>query len=320
MYKRFLHLILTVFILFSATNVSAQITNVEEEKDLQFQTYFFEALKQKAIKNYVKAIENLELCEDIIPHNKAVAFEFSKNYFQLKKYFEAEIFINKALEKELDNAHLLKHKVRLLKAQRKFNEAIEIQAEIVKLKPRMAVDLVLLYIQNKQYNKAEKLIAELEKNALSSSKIKAFKRYLNSIKTKEQSIEVKEEKEISTEVSLQQLKKQYNNNKAYKNLIQLLKKALEVKDYTAILEASNEGMELYPAQPSVYIYNAKALNKLTKYNQAITVLSIGIDFVIDEPTVLLQFYNEYIEAYKGLNNAKEVEKYKLEIKRLKQKN
>ena len=59
--------------------------NMEEEQDLKFQTYFFEALKQKAINNYGKAIENLEHCNAIKVNNKAVEFELSKNYLLLKK-------------------------------------------------------------------------------------------------------------------------------------------------------------------------------------------------------------------------------------------
>ena len=65
-----------------------------EEKNLEFQTHFFEALKQKAISNYSKAIESLEQCYLIDSTSLAVEFELSKNYLALKNYFEAEIFIN----------------------------------------------------------------------------------------------------------------------------------------------------------------------------------------------------------------------------------
>ena len=81
----------------------------KEEKNLEFQTHFFEALKQKAINNYSKAIESLEQCYQIDDNSTAVEFEFSKNYLALKNYFEAEIFIDKALEKEPKNVYLLKH-------------------------------------------------------------------------------------------------------------------------------------------------------------------------------------------------------------------
>jgi tetratricopeptide (TPR) repeat protein len=53
----------------------------EEQKQLNFQKFFFEALSQKAIENYDKAIIALEKCQNIDPNNAAVYFELSKNYF-----------------------------------------------------------------------------------------------------------------------------------------------------------------------------------------------------------------------------------------------
>ncbi len=105
----------------------AQKINIEEENKLKFQTYFFEALKQKAIKNYSKAIESLEKSYEIDSLSLAVAFEFSKNYLLLNKYFEAGIFINKALEIDPENMYLLRHKVVIFKSQQNFHDAIEIQ-------------------------------------------------------------------------------------------------------------------------------------------------------------------------------------------------
>ena len=89
----------------------AQNNNVAEENALKFQTYFFEALKQKAIKNYNKAIENLEKCYELDSTNMAVQFELSKNNLLLSNYYEAEIFIDQALNKHVDNIYLLKHKI-----------------------------------------------------------------------------------------------------------------------------------------------------------------------------------------------------------------
>ena len=57
-----------------------------------------------------KAIGSLEKCNQLDSENVAVDFELSKNYLLLKKYFEAEIFIDKALEKEPNNKYLILHK------------------------------------------------------------------------------------------------------------------------------------------------------------------------------------------------------------------
>ena len=57
----------------------------EEQKELDFQKFFFDALQQKAIGNYDKAIEALENCQNIRKDDVAVIFEFSKNYFEQEK-------------------------------------------------------------------------------------------------------------------------------------------------------------------------------------------------------------------------------------------
>ena len=51
-----------------------------------FQEHFFEALKQKAIENYEKAIIELKACEKLQPNNAVVFFELGKNYKLLKNY------------------------------------------------------------------------------------------------------------------------------------------------------------------------------------------------------------------------------------------
>ena len=117
-----LHTYLLVGIILISTFSYAQKINSVEENNLKFQTHFFEALKQKAIKNYSKAIESLEKCYEIDSLNLAVEFELSKNKLLLKNYFEAELFINKALIKEPNNSYLLRHKVAIFSAQRNFKK------------------------------------------------------------------------------------------------------------------------------------------------------------------------------------------------------
>ncbi len=50
-----------------------------EQQQINFQTFFFEALQQKAIENYDKAVYALEACNNIEKNNVAVLFELSKN-------------------------------------------------------------------------------------------------------------------------------------------------------------------------------------------------------------------------------------------------
>ena len=62
--------------------------NIDDLGDVsdEFQEYFFEALKQKAITNYDKAIEALEKCIEIDSDSDFLYLELGKNYLELKQY------------------------------------------------------------------------------------------------------------------------------------------------------------------------------------------------------------------------------------------
>ena len=55
--------------------------------------------------------------------------------------------------------------------------------------------------------------------------------------------------------------------------------------------------------------NGKALNTLNKYQEALETLQNGIDFVIDDKKLSAKFYIELGNAYQGLGNKKEADKY-----------
>ena len=281
----------------------------KEDNGLKFQTFFFEALKQKAINNYGKAIENLEQCYQIDSTSLAVEFEFSKNYLSLKNYFEAEIFINKALEKEPENVYLLKHKVLVFKSQRNFSEAIKIQKQLIEINPKYTEYLVLLYIQNKEYENAKNTIVEVEENGLSSTKIIGYKRYLKNKESIRKSIITSKKVGIES-TNLEVLKKQFEKTKSYKVLQNILINEAENALFELLYTDSKNGLDLFPSQPFLYQMNGLALNKLGKYNDAISVLTIGIDFVIDNNELEANFYEQLSICYEGLNNKNEALKYK----------
>jgi tetratricopeptide (TPR) repeat protein len=297
----------------------AQTLDITEENKLKFQTYFFEALKQKAIKNYSKAIVSLEKCYEIDSLNTAVHFELSKNKLLLNYYFEAELFIDKALVKEPNNIYLLQHKIAIFRAKGNFDDAIEIQKKLVQIQPTHMDKLVFLYIQNSDFEKAEKLITEIEKNALSTLRIKGFKKYLEQRKIVSNNaisnvIRPNENTDIET------LKRRYNQKREYKVLLEILNKELENNHVQALFADSKKGMELFPAQPYLYKMNGFALNKLGKYNEAISVLTIGIDFVIDNTSMEADFYDQLSISYEGLKQLNKALKYKQKAEKLRKGN
>lgn len=314
-----LHILFIVGIVLISNFLYAQTINIAEENNLKFQTHFFEALKQKAINNYSKAIENLEKCYEIDSLNMAVDFELSKNKLELNNYFEAELFINKALLIEPNNRYLLQHKVAIFQKQQNYKAAIETQKQLVKLEPKFTDKLILLYLQNKDFEIAKKLIVETEKNALSTSRIQGFKKYL---KRREALIIIKNYNEnlAVSMMDIEGLKEQYIKKREYKTLLKILNKEGKNELFNELYTDSKSALELFPAQPYLYKMNGLALNKLGKYNEAKEVLTLGIDFVIDNPIMEADFYEQISISYKGLNNNNEALKYKQKAKEIRSKN
>lgn len=301
------------FSLFSNTLLSQDsipvAKDLTEEKDLQFQNYFFKALTQKSIGNHQKSIENLEECNQILTNNTTVFFEFSKNYLSLNQTFLAKEYIKKALQNDAENIWMLNHHIAILKKERNFSKAISIQKKIVTINPKQRENLVRLYIQNKNYKAALSLLNDLEYEQLLNNKLRYLKKNLENRKSN-----TIKNTSIKSTASKDDLFDQFEKDKKYETLEKIFKK--NKNNPTILLDYSKKGMTLFPAQPFVYLINATTLNSQKKHKEAILVLENGIDFVIDD-IIQTKFYKAFIEAYQGLGNANKEEEYKKKLKKLK---
>lgn len=316
MNKRIIHIILVSFMGISLTGfaqndslaqVYAAQKNLkelqEEQKQLNFQKFFFEALSQKAIENYDKAIIALENCKNIDPNNTAVYFELSKNYLAQEKYIEAIAYAQKAIEKKPEEIFLLQHLKEIYVKDKNFKKALEIQQKIAMIKPKFQEDLIILFIQNNQIENAKNLLITLEKNGLLTENLRPFKQSLFPSKS------VESDKIPIEKKTIDELKSLYSNDKTFAVLSQILTKQFKGKDYLELEKNGKEATEIFPAQPLSYLFYAKALNKLKKYADAIEVLQSGIDYVIDDYTIEADFYDQLSLGYKGLGKNVQASKY-----------
>jgi tetratricopeptide (TPR) repeat protein len=275
-----------------------------EENALRFQEFFFEALSQKSIGNHQKAIENLESCNQIMPHNGAVFFEFSKNYLALNKTLLAREYIQRALKKEFANIWMQKHLVAVFAKENNFLEAIKVQRKIVVLNSNESGFLVRLYLQNSDYENALSLMNTLENEHLLSLKLREIKDSLVHRKAT-----ILKKKRVSEDVF-----KKFETEKSYTVLKQILEVSKDRQDQ--LLKYSTEGISLFPAQPFVYLMNGKALNAKKEYNSALQILKNGLDFVLED-AMEVNFYKEISMSYMGLGNEVAADKYRKKIKKLK---
>lgn len=71
----------------------------------------------------------------------------------------------------------------------------------------------------------------------------------------------------------------------------------EQNDFESLLKTSSEALEYFPTEPLFYYFNGVS-NKLVKnYDEAINSLELGVEFVIDNQNLLLEFYSSLADVY-----------------------
>jgi len=83
---------------------------------------------------------------------------------------------------------------------------------------------------------------------------------------------------------------------------QLLVIDSELGDNESLLKESKDAMELFPTQPIPYLFNGVTNLQFKNYNEAISALSQGKDYVVENPNLLSQFYGYIGDAQYQLKN------------------
>ncbi len=84
---------------------------------------------------------------------------------------------------------------------------------------------------------------------------------------------------------------------------------IEFKKYEAAAKLSGEGLEIFPAQALLYLLNGVANNGLNKSDTAVESLEIGLDFLLDDPKMEHDFYEQLSFAYAAKGDAKKAKMY-----------
>ncbi len=141
----------------------------------KFETSFYESLKQKGIENYDKAIESLEKCQTLQSENAVVYFELGKNYLALKKYKEAYDNFEKATKIDPKNRWAWAGMYDVCYETHDYNQSIIVVQKLIEFKSDYKEDLVSLYMNTQQFDKALDLINELNQTVGKSDKRELYK-------------------------------------------------------------------------------------------------------------------------------------------------
>lgn len=128
----------------------------------KFQEHFFEALKQKGIENYDRALKALEKAAEESPNEVAVYFEMAKNHGFLEQWQKAEAQYNKVLEMEPGKPEALAGLYDVYYNTNDYEKAIVIVKKLIPLDKDYKEDLANLYERTEQYDKALQILDELD--------------------------------------------------------------------------------------------------------------------------------------------------------------
>lgn len=149
--------------LLSTTALFAQTEpNEVASAKTNFEEWFYDSLKDKALENYDKAIINLDKCLDQQPENAIINHELGRNYFLWKQYTTAEKYFIKATEIDPKNKWYWIDLYEVYYETKNFPKGIDILFKIIPLDSNYKNDLLSLYMYTRQFDKALVLLNELD--------------------------------------------------------------------------------------------------------------------------------------------------------------
>ena len=141
----------------------------------KFQDYFYESLKQKGIENYDKAITELEECLKLKPNDATVYSEMGKNYFGLKNYEKSYSSYEKATQIDPKNKWFWVGMYEVSYQTKNYNQAIIAVHKLIEFDQVYKEDMVELYMNTQQFDKALVLINELNDKVGKSNRRELYK-------------------------------------------------------------------------------------------------------------------------------------------------
>lgn len=299
-----LSLFLTVSIGFSQQQgVSADRS--EQVNSDAFQEYFFEALKQKSIENYDRAIIALLECKKLQENNEVVDYELGLNYMQQTNYIQAQQHFEVATTADPSNIWYQDALLNCLIKQDNYHAAVSVAESLLSMDKDYYKVLAEIYIELGQWVQAKKIIDKMLEEGIDIGEATQLQSKLR--------MQTQTEKRLASEEGATNSIPELLNSPMdqYKNQIE---KQLEKTDYAEALHYSSEAIDNFPTQPLFYLYKARSLNKLQNYKMAIQILEDGLSYILDPGEMENNFYKEFVVAYTALGDHQKVDYYQKKIK------
>lgn len=263
-----------------------------------FQQHYFEALKQKSIENFDRAIESLLICKQLDPNNLTIDFELGKCYYQINQYAVAQSYLENVLKQQPENYWFLQALMQVYISRVDNYNMVNVGKELNIKNRQFQENLVKIYIEQKEYKHAERVLDTLEEKQGITVATKNLRAHLASKMFEEQA--TKQVKEVVIEKDIENPVAQYTK---------ILEQLIATDNREALLQVAEEALNNYPTQPYFYYTGGLAYNKAAKYKEAAKTLEMALDYLIDDATLQKNIYKELALAYSALGNTKKSEHY-----------
>lgn len=96
----------------------------------------------------------------------------------------------------------------------------------------------------------------------------------------------------------------------------LLQAYTEAKEFAKVAKKAMNMVDVFPAQPKFYYYAGLAFNQLTQFKKAKELLEMGLDYLVEDKALEINFNIQLGEACNGLGDVKKKEFYFLKANQL----
>lgn len=284
-------------VLVSSQDISESAEVSLEPYTDEFQECFFEALKQKGIENYDKAINELLKCKGLGEAEAVVDHELAKAYLANKQAVMAQEYALASINMEPENPWYLETLYLVLRKQGRTIEMIK--ESIPADNNSLTENLAMLYYKNKQYPQALEILKDSRNRAFAESLEQKIRDSMEGIKSRPSLPNVQ-------------------NTKVEKNPFEQIKSELEKllaeEKYTELGTMASEALESFPLQPFLYYCKGVALRKDGRNKEAISILESALDYLIDERDLANKIYSDLSAAYIAIGNTSKANMYLSKIK------
>lgn len=295
--------------------------------------YFYLIESYKYIGQNLKAVETLEKLEKLIGVNEETSLEKRDLYLSLKDKNKALQSVQKLIELHPNEPKYFTYLAETYEAIGQPEKALQTYQDVLKIDPDNGIVHFFLfqyYLGQKNEEEAlthlsyifksdevsidlkvQLLLSLYERNTEKYNKVsyelldiivdqypneaKAYSVYADFL-TRDKRIKEAIDK-YSKAVEL--------DNTRFPIWNELMLLEIESNNFEKLASDSEKAIEIFPSQPSFYLFNGLANNQLKNYSKAIESLNAGKSLVLDDKMMMAQFYQMLAEAY---HKTKEYEK------------